>query len=129
MSEFRFTILGVPPTVNHSYHIIYTGGRCPACGRGHARLAKAPGVETWQEAVAWQTKAARPSGWMPGRRVRISVTYWMPRAGRDAHNSAKALLDGIAHGLGVDDAGFLLHENSIEVDRANPRLEVTVSNE
>lgn len=125
MNEWGFTVDGPQPVLNHSYRIVYVGARCPTCGRGPARLAKADGVESWQEAVAWQAKAARPSGWVPGRRTIIEVEWFAARA-KDSDSSAKALLDGIAHGLGCDDKGFLVRVMRNEVDKAAPRTIVRV---
>jgi Holliday junction resolvase RusA-like endonuclease len=127
--SFRVVILGPPPSVNDSYQIVYHGPRCPTCGRGQPRLGKKNKVETWQDATAWQVKAARPSRWEPGRRVRIKIAVWFNRAGRDADDILKSLLDAIAVGLGVNDSIFLPAFESSEVDRANPRVEVEIENE
>ena len=92
-------------------------------------LAKHAGVEAWQEAVAWSTKAARPSGWMPARRTVIEIRWFTTRAGRDADNPIKALLDGIKVGLGCDDKGFLPRVMENEKDARRPRTHVTVTND
>lgn len=118
MSDFRFTIAGTVPGVNHTYRIVYVGG--------HARLAKHPEVEAWQTEVAYRTKLARPRGWEPTRRIRITLCIWFKREGRDADGIMKALLDGIAKGLDVDDRHFLPCVTSVEVDRVNPRIEVEI---
>jgi Holliday junction resolvase RusA-like endonuclease len=128
MSEWSFTVEGRPPSLNHSYRIVMTGKRCIYCGRGPARLGKAPDVETWQTAVAWTAKSARPSGWVPGHRVRVSVEWFAPRR-RDCDAGVKALLDALAVGLDMDDAPFLITVISNEVDKANPRTIIHVENE
>src|SRR5262245_38597307 len=99
-AAWSVTIEGSPAGINEAYKIRYYGGRCPACGRGKAGLAKTDTVETWQLAVAWKVKAARPRGWVPGRRVIIEIEFFMGRKGRDADGPLKPLLDGIAEGLG-----------------------------
>ena len=129
MSDWEFEVAGDPPSLNDTYKIAYMGQRCPACGRGQPRLMKAAGVETWQEAVAWRTKEARPSGWMPARRTIIEIRWFTTRAGRDADNPIKALLDGIKVGLGCDDKGFLPRVLQNEKDARWPRTHVVVTNE
>ena len=127
VDEWEFTVFGNPVSLNSTYKIVYHGARCPSCGRGNARLAKAGGVEEWQTAVAWTVKAARPSGWMPARRTVIEVE-WYTNRWHDGDNGLKALSDGIAVGLGCDDKGFLVQVIVNEVDKANPRALVRVRN-
>lgn len=128
MSDFEFTVPGNPPSVNDTYKIVYTGARCPTCGRGQPRLGKSAGVETWQDGVAWLAKAARPSGWAPARKTVIEVE-WHTTRWHDSDNGLKALSDGIAHGLGCDDRGFLVRVMRNEVDKVSPRTVVRVTNE
>lgn len=129
MNEFPLVVIpGSPGAINRAYKPIVVGRRCPACGYGKPGLAKNEGVENWQTTVAWLVKAARPSGWKPGRRVIIEMSFWMGREGRDGDGPTKPLLDGIAVGLGVDDRIFLGRVMSNEVDHANPRTEVTIRN-
>ena len=127
MTDWDFTIPGNPPSLNATYKIIYVGSRCPACGRGPARLGKADGVEEWQTEVAWRVKSARPSGWQPARRTIVEVEWYTSRW-HDGDAGIKALQDGIAVGLGCDDKGFLIQVAANEVDKANPRTIVRVRN-
>jgi hypothetical protein len=129
MSEWTVEIPGVPPTLNHTYHIIYRGPRCPTCKRGQPTLGKSDSVETWQTEVAWRTIAAKkPAAWKPARRTIIEIEWYMPREGRDADGPIKALLDGIKVALGVDDRGFMPRVMRHEVDHANPRTIINVTN-
>lgn len=123
------TIEGNPPSINDTYAVVHHPPFCPTCRRGIPRIGKKPHVSTWQDAVAWSVKAARPKGWEPARRTRIEIAWWAERAGRDADGPLKALLDGIKVGLGCDDKGFLPSIRSMEKDAANPRTEVWISNE
>lgn len=123
--EWSFVVPGSPPSVNSTYRIV----SMRKDGMTTRRLAKTPEAVAWQLGVALITKTARPSGWMPARRVRIDMTFWMNRAGRDADNPQKALLDGIAMGLGCNDSAFLGCVISNEVDKDHPRIEVTIRNE
>lgn len=125
---FEVEIPGSPGAINRAYRVVQFGPRCPTCGRGKPGLAKNDGVEAWQIEVAWRTKAARPSGWQPARRVIIEMDFYMGREGRDGDGPTKPLLDGIAEGLGVDDRIFLGRVISNEVDRANPRTVVRIIN-
>jgi Holliday junction resolvase RusA-like endonuclease len=120
MPDFKFVVPRAVVGTNHGYHIVHVAGHC--------RIAKLEEVTAWQTEVAYRTKLARPKGWMPGRRVHIEYKVWFARAGRDADGIAKFLLDGIASGLGVNDSSFLFACTSNEVDKVNPRVEVSISN-
>lgn len=128
MADFEIIIPGSPGAINRAYKAIVVGPRCHVCGYGKPGIAKNDNIETWQTEVAWRTKAARPSGWTPARRVVIEMDFYMGREGRDGDGPTKPLLDGIAVGLGVDDRIFLGRVMSNEVDRANPRTVVRVEN-
>jgi hypothetical protein len=123
-----FSVVGNPPTLNATYRIVDIGKRCPLCGRGRSTLAKESSVATWQEAVAWTAKMARPKGWEPARRTVIEVEWYTARW-HDGSAGTKALEDGISHGLGCDDKGFLTRVIANEVDKAHPRTVVRVGNE
>lgn len=118
MPSFAFTVPGSVPGVNHSYKIVYIAG--------HARLAKHAEVEAWQTEVAYRARMARPRGWVPTRRVQIDIEVWFNREGRDGDGIVKALLDGIASGLEVNDKCFLHCVKTVEVDRINPRVQVEI---
>ena len=120
MSEWSFVIPGTVVGTNHGYHIVHVAGHC--------RIAKLPEVETWQTEVAYRARMARPSGWMGARRIKIEYRVWFSRKGRDADGIVKFLCDGIAIGLGLNDSAFLASALSNEVDKDNPRVEVTISN-
>lgn len=128
MTDWSFEVPGSPAAINRAYKVVTFGPRCPTCGRGKPGLGKNSEATTWQESVAWLTKSTRPRGWNPTRRVVVEVSFWMGREGRDGDGPLKPLLDGIATGLGIDDRIFLVRVMSNEVDRANPRTEVTIRN-
>lgn len=108
---------GNPPALNSTYRAVPTA-------KG-IRFHKVSAVATWQDEVAWLTREAKPKGWAPSRRVRVEVSWWAKRT-RDADAGLKALLDGLAVGLGIDDACFLPTIVLNEVDKDNPRTEVTI---
>ena len=109
----------MPPSVNHTYVTTRSG-----------RRVRMPAAERYQDVVGWETIVAKnASGWSwDGGHLRITVKLYPPdRRRRDAHNYLKVLLDGVAEGLGVDDKWFLVHEEPPELDKANPRVVVTVA--
>lgn len=124
---WEFEVSGNPPTLNSSYKIVDIGPRCRLCGRGKSTLAKHSEIAVWQEAVAWTLKSSRPKGWMPARRTIIEIEWYTAKA-HDADAGVKALLDGIAVGLGCDDKGFLPSVVVNEVDKLRPRTVVRIAN-
>lgn len=120
MNDWSVTIPGNPPALNSTYKVVTIAGK--------GRLAKHANVAVWQESVAWLVRQARPKDWQPARRVVIEVQWWTLRK-RDADAGLKALLDGIAVGLGIDDSCFLPSVILNEVDRDNPATIVTVRNQ
>lgn len=124
--SWGFTVEGQPPTVNHIYKIAY---RPRKNGKGLApSLVKADNVETYQAGVTYIVRAAKPSGWKPGRRVRLLYRYYLNRDA-DCDNLKKAMNDAIAVALGVNDKAFLATDVLKEIDRVRPRVEVEVVNE
>lgn len=114
MSEFSVLIPGQPPSVNHMYAPNRQGG-----------LRKVEGVETYQVMTAHLVRLARPTGWTPTAHIRIFYDFYLSRKA-DCDNLQKALNDAIAAALGVNDDTFLPCTNSKQLDRANPRVEVTI---
>jgi Holliday junction resolvase RusA-like endonuclease len=117
MPDFSVAIPGNPPALNSTYKVVTIKGR--------GRLAKHSAVSVWQDSVAWLTRAAKPADWQPSRRVRVEVSWYAARK-RDADAGLKALLDGLAVGLGIDDACFLPTILLNEVDKTDPRTLVTI---
>lgn len=114
-------IPGLPPSVNHA-HITTARGR-----RILSDTARA-----YVEATGWEARAARLRddwGWK-SQWLRVSIKlYWPNNRRRDTHNCIKLIADGVAAGITRDDRWFLIHEERPEVDRANPRAVVTISEE
>ena len=118
----RWTVMieGPAPALNSTYRPIVRHG-------GKLGLAKRSGVLAWQDTLSWLVKAARPKGWVPARRVLITIEWYSPRK-RDADAGVKACLDAVAVGLGIDDSCFLLSVPVNEIDRESPRTIVHVEN-
>ncbi len=119
--SWSVVIEGNPPALNDTYKVNYGD-------KGKRSFYKNSSVTAWQDTVAWLVRQARPRGWEPTRRVRVEITWWTIKK-RDADAGIKALLDGIAVGLGTDDSAFLPTVLSNEVDKADPRTIVTIRNE
>jgi Holliday junction resolvase RusA-like endonuclease len=112
--------------VNHLYRIAY---RPRKNGKGLSpTLVKADNVETYQAGVTYIVRAARPSGWKPGRRIRLLYRYYLTRDA-DCDNLKKAMNDAIAAGLGVNDKVFLATDVLKETVKTDPRVEIEVVNE
>lgn len=92
-------------------------------------LAKTKEAVKYQTDVALIVKSARPSGWTPGRRVRMRYSFWFETANRDASNAIKILEDAVAMAIGANDKTFLPCVVLKEVDRANPRVVLEIEND
>lgn len=118
MSEFTVLIPGQAPSTNHLYARSRAG-----------RTYKQAGVESYQVTAAMLVRLAKPRDWAPTRRVHVAYRMWMDGPRRDASNCIKALEDAIAAALGVNDLIFLPCVELKEVDKADPRVEITIRTE
>lgn len=97
MKAFRFSVPGQPPSTNHIYIRV----------RGQwNKMAKAPGVEAYQNDVALLCRTARPSAFRPEGQIRVKYAFHLKRDA-DCDNLIKMLQDGIALGLGINDKWML----------------------
>lgn len=123
MKGWSVSIPGQPPSVNHAYRIV-TQRRG---GHPYKALAKTPEVIAYQTAARLIVKAAKPSGWEPGKWIRLRYRLYLATR-QDADNSLKILNDAIAKALNVNDDRFLpcvLSKETVPSNRA--RVEVTIS--
>jgi Holliday junction resolvase RusA-like endonuclease len=126
LSGFRFTVPGVPPSVNHSYRPIKVRNKD---GSFSLRMAKNDVVLSYQVATAYLVRQARPSGWEPPEGyIRVRYQFFLRRS-IDCDNAMKALNDAIAGALGVNDARFLpcVMSKSVNSKEPNPRVEVEIA--
>ena len=121
MTDWTFTVPGLPPSVNHAYKVFTTRD-------GPARMAKTSEALTYQVGAAQIVRAAKPSGWEAARRIYVVYRFWFDTNRRDASNAIKLLEDAIAIALGVNDNTFLPCVAIKEVDKTRPRVEVTIRN-
>lgn len=115
----KLVIPGVPISVNHCY---FTDAR----GR---RLLTAT-AEQYRDTVGWAAKVAWLEEGQPelaGSLV-LEFSYYLPDRRRlDLDNTKKLICDGIAKALGLDDRNFLCRDMERSVDKANPRVEIEIS--
>lgn len=119
--SWSFLIPGKPPSWNHSYKIV----RYKQNGTSRLGYAKVAGLEDWQTSVGLIVRTSKPNGWQPDAQVRLQYNFYLPRK-MDADNALKSLNDAIAAALDIDDDRFLPCVLSKEIDKANPRIVVTV---
>lgn len=82
----------------------------------------------YQRRVKATVAAARPHGWDTGMRYAVGLTVYEPDARRrDVDNQAKTVLDALNGVLWADDSSVDVLVVARRLDRARPRVELTVS--
>jgi len=119
---FQFRIPTQPPSVNASYKIVRQYGKG---GKPYMTLAKHEEVLQYQMVAANIAKHAMPKGWAPAGQVEIRYWFHLGREA-DTDNLLKALNDGIAHGLGLNDKVFLPCVQEKTTGNKEPYVEVEV---
>ena len=90
-------------------------------------LAKTDEAIAYQQATRLLVGAAKPSGWQPGKQVRLVYRLYLARR-QDADNSLKMLNDAVATALGINDDRFLPCVESKEIVPADEaRVEVDIT--
>lgn len=107
---WSFQVPGQPPSVNHLYVRVRNNWN---------KVAKAKGVEQYQNDVVFLCRQARPSGWNPTGQIRIEFAFFLSRDA-DCDNLIKALQDAVAMALGINDKAFLPCVISKETGCPNP---------
>lgn len=121
-SPFTFRIPTQPPSVNSSYKIVRQYGKG---GKPYMTLAKHEEVLQYQMVAASIAKHAKPDGWAPEGQVRPRYRFHLGKEA-DTDNLLKALNDGIAHGLGINDKVFLPCVVEKTIGNKEPYVEVEV---
>lgn len=127
-TEFTINIPGVPPSVNHIY--VRRASRYGGQFNALTDEAKQYLDDVGWAAIEGYNQCRNP--WLRGYTGSLRLwlkCYFPDHRRRDADNILKLIGDGIARGLFVDDHRFLWHIEEPEVDKASPRVEVTVSME
>lgn len=112
-------VLPFPPSVNRMWRNV----------RGRTLLAKEG--RAYRAAAVAAALQARPVAYGAAP-VEVAIAAWLPdNRRRDADNLLKAPLDALVHcGVLDDDSQVVaLSIRKVGVDRANPRLEVTITME
>lgn len=94
-------------------------------------------VEAWMERLAWEIKLAMAKWQIMTRSprvieapVKVTVDFRYPdNRRRDDHNYYKVICDAVAAGLGIDDKDIRISTGTVEVDRENPGVTITVEDE
>lgn len=108
--------VGWPPSLNHCYRLTRYGPRLTA------------EAQSYQENVARRIRAMSRGAWEAGQKLVILAWYFKPdRRVRDVINLHKVLPDGVKDGLGIDDQWFLWRDQDFTVDKANPRVELSIA--
>lgn len=130
-------IPGQPPSVNHLYKVATKTakdkyGNTVTWNDGKPKtyrsMVKNDGVQTYQDAVTWYTKAARPDKWEPSERIRLRYWFHLKRD-IDCDNALKAMNDAIAHALGINDKAFLPAVEAKWTGEKEPFVIVEITNE
>lgn len=121
-------IPGRPPSVNH----LYTNTLIRTGAGAYRSKAKADGVSEYQAVARMITRLAITKEFraaLEAHRGYIRMGYWFHlKSDMDCSNAFKALEDGIAAGLGIDDRRFLPCATGKTIDRkAEERTIVEVS--
>jgi Holliday junction resolvase RusA-like endonuclease len=110
-----------PPTANHCYVTTRQGRRVLTAGAKSYQ-----GEATSRTAFAVNCTPAEYWVKKPDLFV-VEATYYKPdRRRRDTDNVRKVLADAVAAGLGVDDSQFMWRDQDLQVDREDPRVELTI---
>jgi len=115
--------LPVPPSVNAMYYNTRGGGRrLTSKAENYVRDARAL-INLEIDEQKW---LKQPNGvWL----YADMVFYFPDRRRRDSHNTLKILLDTLQGYVYVDDMYLLPRIQSVEYDKLNPRVELTVTSQ
>ncbi|KKN82009.1 hypothetical protein LCGC14_0312760 [marine sediment metagenome] len=116
------TIPGMPPSANHAFVTRSNGMR--------VLTREAEEYQGWVENAALAAYANGNLTLHKGQWLRLTFKAYFPdKRKRDLDNMKKVIGDGIARGLFIDDRWFLWTDDVPEVDKADPRIVVTVEEE
>lgn len=116
--KFKLT-LPLCPSVNHCYK--YVKGR-KFMTREALQFMQVTNQIVEREKIKQKYTIEKKGVWMV-----VEVNYFFPdRLRRDGHNMHKILADALNGCAYVDDQFILIRDMSIELDKENPRLEITI---
>lgn len=127
--SWRFTIPGMPPSVNNSYHITEQKAvRKSGEPYTFRTLSKRKPILDYQAAAAMVCRTAKPRGWAPAGFVRVSMELWVGRH-IDSDNTIKAIFDAIQAATEINDKWYLPCIVAMHTKRpeAEWRVEVEIS--
>jgi crossover junction endodeoxyribonuclease RusA len=120
---FRVT-LPVPPSVNHQYATVNGRRLLSSAGRAYKTYV---GQQVWLALVQSPTKCSFRERFQAGP-LALSIRFFFASAlRRDLDGGLKIAQDAVCEGLGVNDNRIIETHLYKQVDKANPRIEVTLS--
>ncbi len=115
-----YTILGKPMSIN--------AARAAVAVKGKLRLITTAKARAWKEKAIWELKSQRGTVPTITGPCQATITVYLPTKAGDADNYVKLVLDA------VQDAGIILNDRQVnsltvtkEVDKSNPRVEITIA--
>lgn len=124
--SWSVTIPGDPPSGNHANKI---GRGFRRGGVSFPKIVKTAEAEAYQQGAALLVRTAKPSGWTGGgAQIRLTYRAFLSRD-IDCDNISKVVGDAIKGAINIDDSFFLICFASKVIDKANPRIEVTLEAE
>lgn len=119
MPELRLS-LGLPPSINHYYKVVWNRGR-------YSKALTAEG-RAYREAVWFAVQQVKPEGipnWTKGT-ITVQAEYFFRSWRSDCDNPTKALIDALAKALGFNDNRVSEIHLYKRIDRVRPRADVVV---
>lgn len=129
-STWSFTVPGQPPSGNHKDETAIRWTKPRNIGekpRPYMGRRRATGVEPYMLVAKSMCQRAKPKGWEPAQKIRITYVFYLGPA-MDGDNSQKVLNDALAIALGCDDKRFLTCVMDIIPGCAEPHTYVTITN-
>lgn len=122
-NTFRVT-LPVPPSVNHQYATVNGRRLLSSAGRAYKTHV---GQQVWLALVQSPTRDSLRERFQSGP-LALSIRFFFASAlRRDLDGGLKIAQDAVCEGLGVNDNRIIETHLYKQVDKANPRIEVSLS--
>jgi len=115
-----YTILGRPISVN--------AARAAVKVRGKLRLITTAKARKWKEVATWELKSQRLNAPTITGPCEARIVLYLPTRAGDADNYVKLVLDAVqSAGIIENDRQVMSLTVSKEVDKMNPRVEITIA--
>ncbi len=121
-TSISFNVAGSPLSQNRAWHIITLKGK----GGGHSSLALTTEGKQYKANVARIAALARPAGWDMSAEVIVELVYCFDSRRPDHDGPTKITIDALQGVLFDNDRAIWRSSQQRELDRLNPRAEITV---